>query len=365
MMRSLTLGAGIASTLLGCGSGPSDYIVARSVAQVELQSDPAITYDAASGKTTVLLDFLLRDAQGASVDPATTKLQRLVNGKAADVESVPNFLDTTLASNLRLGMVLDASYSMTQWSPPAFEPMKKAALDTEETVRKSFATGNAGTFGALVSWFQDQVVCSPAVPVSNGLASIDIPAPKPGDSTKLYAATARMVDRMKALYDAIPAPSTTDHFSMIVFTDGDDNYSWHDDSSVPSYAVGGNGVSCGGTTPMTLSELTAKIKAFPALRVHVIGLGNVIKGTDLSAIATAGRGRFVSNPDPSKVSTLFSQISRELTTSRRDGITMPLPPGDYDYVEEVTLNGMTARVKFKFHAGDAGAGMKQGTLVVQ
>ena len=96
--------------------------------------------------------------------------------------------------------------------------------------------------------------------------------------------------------------------------------------------------------------------------VYVIGLGNRINASELTTIASAGGGRFISNPDPAQVSTLFGQVAREFTTIRRDGITMPLPPGDHEYLEEVTVGGATARVRFQFHAGDAGAAVKASSI---
>src|SRR5512139_1102929 len=81
---------------------------------VELQGAPVAIFQPTTGKTTVVLDFLVRDPAGNPVDPAMAQMRRLVDGQEVDVESVPDFRDTTLSANLRVGMVLDASYSMTQ-----------------------------------------------------------------------------------------------------------------------------------------------------------------------------------------------------------------------------------------------------------
>ncbi len=62
------------------------------------------------------------------------------------------------------------------------------------------------------------------------------------------------------------------------------------------------------------------------------------------------------------MSSLFAEITREFTTLRRDGITMPLPPGDYSYTEEVTVGSSSARVNFKFHAGDANASVMTSSI---
>jgi hypothetical protein len=255
---------------------------------------------------------------------------------------------------------------MTQWQPPAFVPMRQAALDTQRSIRDQFTAWNTGTFSALLGWFQDAYVCeaSPSMPDA---AVLDIPTPVPGDATKLFAATARMVDRLKQQYDALPAPGPSDHFAMVVFTDGWDNYSWYDNSAAPatSYPAAGGSFSCAGAAPMSLDGLLEKLRAFPQLEVHVIGLGNTIRASELSAMAETGHGRFVSNPDSRQVASLFQEIAREFTTARRDGITMPLPPGEYQYEHHIEVNGGVTRVKFRFRAGDANARVLAETVVTE
>jgi hypothetical protein len=361
--RKLALGA-LAAAALGCGGGREEPPPSSLGARIELQGSPVATYDPATGKTTVVVDFLVRDGQGRSIAPGAGAFRRLVDGREVDVESVPDFHDTKLASNLRLGLVLDASYSMTAWQPPAFEPMKRAALDTQQKIRSQFSSWNSGTFTSLLSWFQDGYVCTPASPAMPDTAVLDIPTPAQGSTTKVFAATAQMVDRMKALHDAMPTPSTTDHFAIVVFTDGKDNHSWFDTSGIPAKSVPAKdgSFSCAGVPATSLGDLVARIQAFPRLRVHVIGLGNDIEAAELDAIAQAGGGRFVSNPDPGQVAPLFEEITTEFTTVRRDGITMPLPPGEYEYVQEVAVNGGVARVRFRFRAGDAGAAVRADSI---
>jgi hypothetical protein len=354
----------LAASVAACGG--NDLLRLQARPRVELQGAPRALFQPSTGKTTVVLDFLVRNAAGNSVDPAAARMRRLVDGREVDVESIPDFRDTQLTSNLRLGMVLDASYSMTRWQPPAFEPMKQAALDTQRSIREQFTAWNTGTFSALLGWFQDGYVCEPS-PSMPDAAVLEIPTPVPGDATKLFAATARMVDRMKQQYDALAAPGPSDHFAMVVFTDGWDNYSWYDNSAAPaiSYPAAGGAFSCAGTAPMSLDGLLEKLRAFPQLEVHVIGLGNTIKASELSTIAATGRGRFVSNPDSSQVASLFQQIAREFTTVRRDGITMPLPPGEYEYEQQIEVDGGVARVRFRFRAGDANATVRAETVVAE
>jgi hypothetical protein len=44
---------------------------------------------------------------------------------------------------------------------------------------------------------------------------------------------------------------------------------------------------------------------------------------------------------------------------------MPLPPGEYQYEQRIEVNGRVARVKFRFRAGDANAGVLPETIVTQ
>ncbi len=356
----------VASLGLGCGGALTPGSNNSSPGpSIELGGTPVAAWDATTGKTTVVLDFLVRDATGTSIDPANATLRRYVDGRAVDVESVLATQDTKVTSNLQLGILLDASYSMTTWQPPAFEPMKKAASAMQQSIRTQFASW--GTFTSTVGWFQDRYVCLPPASVAMpDSAVLDIPTPQPGDATRLFAATGQMIDRMKQIYDAMPARTASDHFALVVFTDGYDNYSFFDASAAPplTVPVTGGSFTCAGTGATTLSDVLTKLQAFPDLKVHVIGLGNQIKASELQAIATAGHGRFVSNPDPAQVSTLFGEVAREFTTTRRDGITMPLAAGDYDYVEEVGFNG-TARVRFRFHAGDSSASVDARSITVE
>lgn len=358
-------GAGCGGPIPGVNGPPLPG--AQGTARLELQGTPTASYDPVTGKTTVVLDFLVRDGDGKAVDPAAVTFRRSVDGRPTDVESVPDFTDTKLASDLTLGMVLDASYSMTTWQPPAFTSMKQAALDSERSIRARYQAFNAGTFQGLVGWFQDQYLCAPSSPAMPDAAVLDIPTPHPGDATKLLAATAQMVDRVKAAYDASPARHPSDQFAIVLFTDGWDNYSWHDDAAAAprSYPATGGSFACAGPGPMTLPELVAKITAFPELKVHVIALGNEVKAAELQAIASAGRGRLVANPDSSQVASLFAEITREFTTVRRDGIKMPLPPGDYEYLETATVGAATALVGFRFHAGDANAAVDPASVAVR
>src|SRR5690349_7881674 len=96
----------------GCGGGSSRALVTHAQPPtLEVQGNPVALFDAATGKTTVSLDFLARAADGRPLDTSTLKVTRRVDDRLADVESTADVKDTRLATNLSIGMVLDVSYS--------------------------------------------------------------------------------------------------------------------------------------------------------------------------------------------------------------------------------------------------------------
>jgi hypothetical protein len=71
--------------------------------RVELQGAPIAIFQPTTGKTNVVLDFLVRDPAGNPVDPAMAQVRRLVDGQEVDVESVPDFRDTKLTRTCASG----------------------------------------------------------------------------------------------------------------------------------------------------------------------------------------------------------------------------------------------------------------------
>ncbi|MFL5458362.1 MAG: hypothetical protein ACJ78X_18340 [Myxococcales bacterium] len=366
-MKTGVLAVLAAVAALGCGGGPRTTVTTRSAPapKLEVQGSPVAVFDAATGKTTVSLDFLARAADGKPLDTATLKVTRLVDDRLADVESTADVKDTRLATNLTIGMVLDVSYSLMTWTPPAFAPMKQAAADSAKAIRAQFAQWNSGSLAIAAAWFQDQYVCEAAtsgVQADTGL--LNIPAPQPGDATKLYAATAGAIDRL-AQAQAASAGTARDHFALVVFTDGYDNYSWHDDSALApkQVPVTGGTFDCRGPPATTLQQVLDKLAAFPQLKVYVIGLGNQVNTAELQRLVSTGGGRLVSSADSGDVAALFTDVTREFTTVRRDGIKMPLQPGRYEYTEEVTtVEGGKARIRFGFTAGDPSAAVDLASI---
>jgi hypothetical protein len=350
----------------GCGGGPSRTVTTHvPPPTLEVQGDPVAVFDAATGKTTVSLDFLARAADGKPLDTSTLEVTRYVDDRLADVESTADVKDTRLSTNLTIGMVLDVSYSLMTWSPPAFAPMKQAAVDSAKAIRAQFAQWNSGSLTVATRWFQDQYVCEPAATgVQTDGALLAIPSPQPGDATKLYAATAGMIDRLAQAY-AGSAGTARDHFALVVFTDGYDNYSWHDDSALAAkqVPVTGGTFDCRGAPASSLDQVLEKLAAFPQLKVYVIGLGNQVNTAELQRVVSAGGGRLVHSANSGDVAALFTDVTREFTTVRRDGVKMPLPPGRYEYAEEVaTAAGGKARIRFSFTAGDPSAAVDLASL---
>jgi hypothetical protein len=100
------------------------------------------------------------------------------------------------------------------------------------------------------------------------------------------------------------------------------------------------------------------IAAHPALQLNVIGLGSAVVDSDLSAMATAGNGRYFKNPDSNQIENLFDQVIKEFTSIQTHGVTLPVPSGDYrlDVVVTDRATGAQASHSVLFHGGDAGAG---------
>lgn len=374
------------SLLLGC-QGPDDESTPKSVAPgggpiadegnsagsgstytgpvtLSLTAEPAVRWDPTNGKTTVLVQYSVRGANDAPLGDKQVGTVMLVDEKALDSESLLDSSSEELAVNLHFAEVLDASYSMTQHDPPAFDPMKQAARDTYRDVVQAWAQrpGNASFRGI---WF-DEVINQTVENQNTGRPWLPddllaIPAPQPGSATKMYGAAQRMAELLKTDYDNGIAAGARDHHVMLLFSDGADNYSWFDNTSEEQLLTTATGASYVqyGLPATSLNDVTEAIKAHPRLTVHVIGLGSDINVSELTQIAEAGGGVFLQNPSSENLGDLFEQVMLEFTTIQTEGALMPLPPGDYTYTLRVINGDGSARdeFSFRFHAGDSNAGV--------
>ena len=346
----------------GSSSGGSNGATYTGPIALSLTSSPTVSYDASNGKTTVVVQYSARGANNLALAKDQYTSTMLVNDAALDNESLLDSQSQELAVNLHFSEVLDASYSMTQHNPPAFEPMKKAAGDTLQGILNTWSqrTGNV-TFQTI--WFAEKINqsinSSAAARVWQPADLLTLPVPDPGSVTKLYAATQKMAELMKADYDRGIAANARDHHVMLVFSDGKDNYSWFGNESPPATMATSNGASFlqYGVAATDLENVKAAITAHPRLTVHVIGVGSDIDAAELQQIADTGKGVFLQNPSSTKLSELFNQVLLEFTTLQTEGALIPLPPGDYEFalVVKNSDGSATDEQRFRVHAGDTTA----------
>jgi hypothetical protein len=287
-----------------------------------------------------------------------------INNNPIDVESLLNQSSNELEVNLYFAMVLDASYSMTQHNPPAFEPMKTAARDSYQQVLDLWST-RPGTVKFSLIWFEELMNQSEYnVNTARDWLPDDIlsiPEPLAGTATKLQSAVKTMADHLQSEYDNGVFNGPRDQYVMLVFSDGADNYSYWDNSAINNSRSTTTGASYRqyGTPATTLEAAETAITAHPHLTTHVIGLGSAINADELSRIAQAGNGIFQANPASDDISQLFQRVMQEFTTIQTRGAEIPLPPGDYDFTLTVnnTSSGHQDSYSFRMHAGDQQAGV--------
>ncbi|TPW09044.1 MAG: hypothetical protein FD130_2674, partial [Halothiobacillaceae bacterium] len=131
--------------------------------------------------------------------------------------------------NIYYSMVLDASYSMTQHTPPAFGPMKEAARDSYQTVHDTWQERPGEAKFAMI-WF-DEVINQTQYNTNTARAWMpddirDLPEPQPGASTKLFSATETMAKFLAQERQRNIFTGPRDQYVMVVFSDGADNYSF-------------------------------------------------------------------------------------------------------------------------------------------
>jgi hypothetical protein len=341
------------------GTGPTGSGVTLDVTQ-----EPQVTWLSTNGKTQVILQFSVRDDNGLPLTEDQVDVQLELDSNPIDVESLLNQSSTELEVNLYFAMVLDASFSMTQHDPPAFEPMKTAASDSYQHVLDLWSTRPGAVKFSLI-WF-DEVMNQSMYNV--GVARdwlpddiLSIPAPAAGTATKLDSAVKVMADYLQSEYDNGIYNGARDQYVMLVFSDGADNYSYWDNSTLNATlnTSSGAGYRQFGTLPTTLEAAESAVAAHPRLTTHVIGFGSAINADELSLIAAAGDGTFQANPSSQNLGDLFERVLTEFTTIQTRGAEIPLPPGDYDFTLTVRnkAGGNPASYAFAMHAGDPQAGV--------
>jgi len=331
---------------------------------IVLTNEPNIRWDASSGKTTVVMHYIVRGDNDIPLSSEAFDIQLLIDEKKVDKESVLNASAQALTTNLYFSMVLDASYSMLTHQSPAFHAMLEAARNSYQEVLDIWS-GRSGEVAFSLFWFNDFLnrnLISQENPQSWSPSDIlSIPEPSLGDSTKLYGAVHDAGSVMKTAYDNGFFNGVRDHHVMMVFSDGGDNYSWFDNTTEPKEERRRTTSNAEyihyGKQPVTIDDVMNTIKEHPALMVHVIGLGDNIEKQELKMIAEAGHGVYLKNPDVTRVKELFSRVTREFTTLQTQGALIPLPPGEYKFTVLATNKNGTkdGRTDFIFVTGDAQA----------
>jgi hypothetical protein len=332
-----------------------------SAVHLEILDVPQVGFNPTVGTTTVVVQFIARNAQQVPLERDDMKIQLRLDGQPIDVEGILKEDSEQLRTNLFLTLVLDASYSMLEQQPPAFSPMLASA-------RKAVTAGRAlyferpGLFDWKLYWFNDRLFKPLEVmPGSDWLESdIErIPQPSAGTFTKLFAAVEVAVNDSRELAETV-ANDPRDHHVMVVLSDGGDNYSWFPNSEL--FGTGSAGTNREfayfGHKATSRDQTLQGIRNHTALQVNVIGLGSAVKDADLSSLAAAGRGRYFKNPDSNQIENLFDQVIKEFTSIQTHGVTVPVPSGDYrlDVVVTDRATGASTSHAVIFHGGDAGAG---------
>lgn len=346
-------------TNVGGGSGATVSGIA-----LELVGAPTISWKATNGKTTIVSQFAVRDQNGVPVQDPNYKVEMLINDETLDVESLLEKSAQDLAVNLYFSMVLDASYSMTQHTPPAFEPMKEAARSSYQAVLDAWAQ-RPGDVKFSLLWFAELLNQNAYNANTNRDWRPDdilsIPTPVSGESTKLLAAVRTMGQYLTAEKDRGVFAGARDQYVMLVFSDGKDNYSWFDNSNKEGSLSTTSGALYRqfGAPSTDMTQVKAAIAANPKLTVHVIGLGDKINREELQEIATAGGGLFLENPSSVNIGQLFDRVMREFLTIQTRGAEIPLPPNEYKFTLRVSnlAGDIKAEKSYKIRAGDAQSGI--------
>lgn len=331
---------------------------------VELAGDPTVAYDPARGRTTVVVQFIARGADGVPLAPSDLAVEMLVDDRPVDNESILQESSQELAASVLYGLVLDASGSMLQHEPPAFGPMKDAA-------RKSVQDGidlwqnRPGSFSWDLCWFNDVLFRRQGAWGPADVSSI--PEPPQDAATKLYAATQFTARQMADAREAGTAAGVRDQHILVIFSDGADNLSGFDNSMSavdnsarvpPSTDTTSTGAAYErfGWPATSLDDALDAIRAHPRLTVHVLAMGSEFRPGDLDnlgEIAQAGGGQLLVNPSSDSSEELFDRVTREFTTLQTRGAAIPQQSGDHTFtlrVHGVTFTGEGTET-FRYRAG--------------
>lgn len=378
-VRYIILGFSI-SMLLACGSGgiedlkeddESELPITDSlgnyagIVTIDLLNDSPKVTRQEDGRTNVILQFIPRDKNGfpLSTDQFSIELKR--DGKEIDSESHLESSSVELQFDVNFGLVLDTSYSMV--TNEALLPMLTAAknsIDSGSAIWKD----KLGQFSFYTSWFNDFIFYSNDtlnnVWDSNDLLDIPAPLDNRNGATKLYAGIDFMVDQLTALPIASrPDESPKDQNIILVFSDGEDNYSHHDNSDIAEetlHTINGAEYKKIGYKATSQSDLITKLEEAKNLTVHAISLGADNGQSTLRDIARSGNGTFQSNPNANELAAVFDGVVKEFTTMQTHGARLLLVDGTYQFTLKVTNKAgtLSSEYSFEFETNSEGASIK-------
>ena len=250
------------------------------------------------GRTSMVIEF-----RNLSEAPDPALLEITANGElVTDLEVTP-LADSTLPVGVVLA--LDASGSM------AGDPIEAAKAAAKDFVTQARPEDRI----ALITFADEVLVLSGFTnntEVLNGL----IDSIEAAGETAFNDAVIKGIE----LYDTSSASNLLPN--MIVLTDGDD------------------------TVSVATLDVAVDAVSSSAVRVFGVALESPDFNPDpVQQIAEAGNGLFLSTPDPEELSTLYEDISREISNTLVARFTSPISiPGDVEFA--VVYEGLTATTSF-------------------
>ncbi|MEA1902565.1 MAG: VWA domain-containing protein, partial [Actinomycetota bacterium] len=250
------------------------------------------------GQTQMVIEFRNLDE---APDPADVGIT--VNGEAVSDLVVEPVGDSTVA--VGVVMAIDASGSM------AGGPIEAAKTAAKDFVSQARASDRI----ALIT-FADEVLVLSGFTNSKQVLNDLIDGIEANGETAFNDAVVKGVE----LYSSVSARDLLAH--MIVLTDGEDTVS-----------------------VATIEEAVAAV-ATSDVRVFGVALESPDFNPDpVEQVATAGNGLFLSTPDPEQLSTLYEEISREISNTMVAKFVSPIAvPGDAEFV--VSYLSFTASTTF-------------------
>lgn len=344
--------------ILDCGDGQhqvGDQCVVNSL-QVDIINRTAC-WDPGNGTTQLDVRYVTRDQDGMPLDPeydvaqlaTAIESEILVEGRLPSEARVLRDAEL-LRSNLVMSLVLDASFSMLEHEPPAFEPMKNAAIELLTDVRDTWQA-NQSEFHWELAWFSTYI--SRPNSSSNPWRIEDIahlPTPQPSDFTGLYKAVLHMLNEHRRLREEERlAIGERDQHVMVILSDGLDNHSYFDNSGhLEQRETNAIQWTEMGFPSTAMADVQVAAGLIPNLRIHVIGVGGRIDEPELLELAALGRGQYFYGDDGAAVADIFNSVRQEFVTMQSIGLVVPLNPRSYEFTLQAHHVNSGARGETRF-----------------